>query len=94
MHNEIIFKKNVADRKMTTKFKNPKILLFQGSIDIEVDMDQDLFLYMNIKQKASVYDFIKKENSFINQIFSKINAFKSQVIFIEKSINPTLLTML
>ena len=42
---------------MTTKFKNPKILLFQGSIDIEADMDQDLFLYMNIKQKASVYDF-------------------------------------
>lgn len=40
---------------MQTSFKNPRILLFAGSLDVENDSDMDLFLYENIKTKNSVF---------------------------------------
>jgi hypothetical protein len=51
----MVFKKNVISRKMQTSFKNPRILLFAGSLDVENDSDMDLFLYENIKTKNSVF---------------------------------------
>ena len=73
--NGIVFKKDVASRRMRTKIENPRILLLHGSLGFVQDDDEGFF---------DVQVEISQQESFMKIIRQKIKSLKPDLIFIEK----------
>ena len=72
--NGVVFKKDVASRRMRTSIENPKILLLNGSLGYVQETDGHVDMQAEINQ----------QESFINIIRRKIQKVKPDIIFVEK----------
>ncbi|WOK94573.1 1-phosphatidylinositol-3-phosphate 5-kinase FAB1A-like isoform X1 [Canna indica] len=70
----LVFKKNAAHKHMPTKFKNPKLLLLQGTLG-------------NSAVGLSSFDSMEQEKDYLKSITEMIEACHPNVVLVEKNIS-------
>ncbi|KDP38042.1 hypothetical protein JCGZ_04685 [Jatropha curcas] len=74
----VVCTKNIKHKRMTTQYKNPRLLLLRGALE-----------YQSVEnQLASFNTLVQQENNHLNMIISKIEAFRPNVLLVEKSVSP------
>ncbi|KAF2316762.1 hypothetical protein GH714_042103 [Hevea brasiliensis] len=69
--------KNIKHKRMTTQYKNPRLLLLGGALEYQ----------SVVNQLASFNTLVQQENDHLKMIMSKIEALRPNVLLVEKSIS-------
>uniref|UniRef100_A0A2P2MG65 1-phosphatidylinositol-3-phosphate 5-kinase n=3 Tax=Rhizophora mucronata TaxID=61149 RepID=A0A2P2MG65_RHIMU len=78
----IVCTKKIKHKRMTTQYKNPRLLLLGGALEFQsVAM-------------ASFNTLVQQENDHLKMIISKIEALRPNVLLVEKSVSPCALEYL
>ncbi|XP_050235071.1 putative 1-phosphatidylinositol-3-phosphate 5-kinase FAB1C [Mercurialis annua] len=70
--------KNIKHKRMTTQYKNPRLLLLGGALEYQ----------SVVNQLASFNTLVQQENDHIKMIMLKIEALRPNVVLVEKSVSP------
>ncbi|CAK7326721.1 unnamed protein product [Dovyalis caffra] len=74
----VVCTKNIKHKRMTTQYKNPRLLLLGGALE-----------YQSVaNQLASFNTLVQQENDHLKRIMSKIEALRPNVLLVEKSVSP------
>ncbi|XP_061976634.1 putative 1-phosphatidylinositol-3-phosphate 5-kinase FAB1C isoform X2 [Populus nigra] len=74
----VVCTKNIKHKRMTTQYKNPRLLLLGGALEYQ----------SVVNQLASFNTLVQKENDHLKLIMSKIEALRPNVLLVEKSVSP------
>ncbi|KAJ6324359.1 hypothetical protein OIU76_011626 [Salix suchowensis] len=74
----VVCTKNIKHKRMTTQYKNPRLLLIGGALEYQ----------SVVNQLASFNTLVQKENDHLKLIMSKIEALRPNVLLVEKSVSP------
>ncbi|KAJ6982029.1 1-phosphatidylinositol-3-phosphate 5-kinase FAB1C isoform X1 [Populus alba x Populus x berolinensis] len=74
----VVCTKNIKHKRMTTQYKNPRLLLLGGALEHQ----------SVVNQLASFNTLVQKENDHLKPIMSKIEALRPNVLLVEKSVSP------
>ncbi|KAF9673979.1 hypothetical protein SADUNF_Sadunf10G0080100 [Salix dunnii] len=74
----VVCTKNIKHKRMTTQYKNPRLLLIGGALEYQ----------SFVNQLASFNTLVQKENDHLKLIMSKIEALRPNVLLVEKSVSP------
>ncbi|XP_015578964.3 putative 1-phosphatidylinositol-3-phosphate 5-kinase FAB1C [Ricinus communis] len=74
----VVCTKNIKHKRMTTQYKNPRLLLLGGALEYQ----------SVVNQLASFNTLVQQENDHIKMIMSKIEALRPNVVLVEKSVSP------
>ncbi|KAM7275562.1 hypothetical protein ACFE04_017428 [Oxalis oulophora] len=73
----VVCTKNIKHKRMTTQYKNPRLLLLAGALE-----------YQKVpNQLASFHTLLQQENDHLKTIMSKIEALRPNVLLVEKSVS-------
>ncbi|WCJ33529.1 1-phosphatidylinositol-3-phosphate 5-kinase FAB1B [Euphorbia peplus] len=74
----VVCTKNIKHKRMTTQYRNPRLLLLGGALE-----------YQNVvNQLASFNTLVQQENDHLKMIIAKIEALRPNVLLVEKSVSP------
>ncbi|CAN0873593.1 Putative 1-phosphatidylinositol-3-phosphate 5-kinase FAB1C [Linum grandiflorum] len=74
----VVCTKNIKHKRMTTQYKNPRLLLLGGALE-----------YRSVtNQLASFNTLVQEENDHLKMIISKIEALRPNVLLVEKNVSP------
>ena len=76
----LAFRKNISDRRMQTKFIEPRILIV-SSIDVFISKNE------SESDLIGLENYIQKENKTIKKITERIISLQPNIIFVEKTVN-------
>ncbi|CAL1405487.1 unnamed protein product [Linum trigynum] len=74
----VVCTKNIKHKRMTTQYKNPRLLLLGGALEYR----------SVINHLASFNTLVQEENDHLKMIISKIEALRPNVLLVEKSVSP------
>ncbi|KAF9677415.1 hypothetical protein SADUNF_Sadunf08G0105300 [Salix dunnii] len=74
----VVCTKNIKHKRMTTQYKNPRLLLLGGALEYQ----------SVVNQLASFNTLVKQENDHLRLIMLKIEALRPNVLLVEKSVSP------
>ncbi|KAF2316768.1 hypothetical protein GH714_042109 [Hevea brasiliensis] len=74
----VVCTKNIKHKRMTTQYKNPRLLLLGGALEYQ----------SVVNQLASFNTLVQQENDHLKMIMSKIEALRPNVLLVEKSVSP------
>lgn len=74
----VVCTKNIKHKRMTTQYKNPRLLLLGGALEYQ----------SVVNQLASFNTLVQQENHHLKMIISKIEALRPNVLLVEKSVSP------
>ncbi|KAF5745205.1 hypothetical protein HS088_TW07G00787 [Tripterygium wilfordii] len=74
----IVCTKNIKHKRMTTEYKNPRLLLLGGALESQSVSNQ----------LASFNTLMQQENDHLKMIMSKIEALRPNVLLVEKTVSP------
>uniref|UniRef100_A0A3N7FK44 1-phosphatidylinositol-3-phosphate 5-kinase n=2 Tax=Populus trichocarpa TaxID=3694 RepID=A0A3N7FK44_POPTR len=74
----VVCTKNIKHKRMTTQYKNPRLLLLGGALEYQ----------SVVNQLASFNTLVQQENDHLKLIMSKIEALRPNVLLVEKSVSP------
>ncbi|CAM6126649.1 unnamed protein product [Calypogeia fissa] len=73
----IVFRKNVAHKRMTSRYKNPRLLLLAGALE-----------YQRVSnQLSSLETLLNQENEHLKMTVARIEAHRPNVLLVEKSVS-------
>ncbi|XP_038714940.1 putative 1-phosphatidylinositol-3-phosphate 5-kinase FAB1C isoform X2 [Tripterygium wilfordii] len=74
----VVCTKNIKHKRMTTQYKNPRLLLLGGALE-----------YQSVSnQLASFNTLMQQETDHLKMIMSKIEALRPNVLLVEKTVSP------
>ncbi|KAI4313804.1 hypothetical protein L6164_026754 [Bauhinia variegata] len=74
----VVCTKNIKHKRMTSQYRNPKLLLLGGALE-----------YQKVPNQLASFDtLLQQENDHLRMIISKIEALHPNVLLVEKSVAP------
>ncbi|XP_065856186.1 putative 1-phosphatidylinositol-3-phosphate 5-kinase FAB1C [Euphorbia lathyris] len=74
----VVCTKNIKHKRMTTQYRNPRLLLLGGALEYQ----------SVVNQLASFNTLVQQENDHLKMIIAKIQALRPNVLLVEKSVSP------